>query len=103
MKEFIPTCLNDKGQAHVAAELKRIGIDWDVEAVCSDIEQKNGFMDMRFHSDCNAVFISSDVYYYEITNNEASRAGLCNSGYGAYTYIHITPEMVQFEGMDDGE
>ena len=101
MKEFIPVCLNDEGQRHVSAELKRIGLDWDVSKVCSDIEQKIGFMDMRFHSDCNAVFISSDTYDYEITNYEASRFGLCQSGYGVYAYIQITSKMVRFEEMDE--
>lgn len=93
MKEFIPTCLNEEGQAHVADELQRIGLDWDVSAVCSEIEQKNGFMHMRPNSD--------DTYDYEITNNEASLAGLCNSGYGVYAYIEITTQMVRFEEMDE--
>ena len=95
MEEYIPTCLNDEGQAHISAELKRIGLDWDVSAVCSDIEQKNGFMHMRFNSD--------DTYDYELTNNEASLAGLCQSGYGVYAYIEITAQMVRFEELDDGE
>ena len=94
MKEFIPTCLNDEGQAHVSAELERIGLDWDVSGVCSEIEQKIGFMHMRRNSD--------DTYDYEITNNEASSSGLCQSGYGVYAYIEITTDMVRFQEIDDG-
>ena len=77
----------------MATELERIGLDWDVSAVCSEIEQKIGFNEMRFNSD--------DTYDYEITNNEASLAGLCSSGYGVYAYIEITAQMVRFEEIDD--
>ena len=86
---FIPVCLSDEGQAHVAAELKRHGIDWDVSAVCSEIEEGRGFSEMRVGSD--------DTYDYEITNNAASRAGVCQAGYGVFAYIEITAAMVQFE------
>ena len=86
---FIPLCLNDEGQAHVAAELKRHGIDWDVSAVCSEIEEGRGFSEMRVGSD--------DTYDYEITNNTASRSGVCQAGYGVFAYIEITAAMVQFE------
>ena len=86
---FIPVCLNDEGQAHVAAELKRHNIDWDVSAVCSEIEEGRGFSEMRVGSD--------DTYDYEITNNAASRAGVCQAGYGVFAYIEITAAMVQFE------
>ena len=86
---FIPLCLNDEGQAHVAAELKRHNIDWDVSAVCSEIEEGRGFSEMRVGSD--------DTYDYEITNNAASRAGVCQAGYGVFAYIEITAAMVQFE------
>ena len=30
--------MNEIGQAHVADELKRHGIDWDLGAVCTEIE-----------------------------------------------------------------
>ncbi len=88
---FIPVCLNDEGQAHVAAELKRHNIDWDVSAVCSEIEDGllGGISEMRVGSD--------DTYDYEITNNAASRAGVCQAGYGVFAYIEITAAMVQFE------
>jgi len=86
---FIPVCLNDEGQAHVAAELKRHNIDWDVSAVCLEIEEGRGFSEMRVGSD--------DTYDYEITNNAASRAGVCQAGYGVFAYIEITAAMVQFE------
>jgi hypothetical protein len=89
---FIPVCLSDEGQAHVAAELKRHGIDWDVSAVCSEIEEGRGFSEMRIGSD--------DTYDYEITNNAASRAGVCQAGYGVFAYIEITAAMVQFEAAE---
>ena len=90
-QELVPVCLNDEGQAHVAAELKRHGIDWDVSAVCSEIEDKMlGGMDTIRAS-------STDTYDYEITNNAASRAGVCQAGYGVFAYIEITAAMVQFE------
>jgi len=91
---FIPVCLNDEGQAHVAAELKRHNIDWDVSAVCSEIEDKilGGLAEMRIGSD--------DTYDYEITNNAASRAGVCQAGYGVFAYIEITAAMVQFEAAE---
>ncbi len=88
-QELIPTCLNEIGQAHVAAELKRHNIDWDVSPVCSEIEEGRGFSEMRVGSD--------DTYDYEITNNAASRAGVCQAGYGVFAYIEITADMVQFE------
>jgi hypothetical protein len=91
---FIPVCLNDEGQAHVAAELKRHGIDWDVSAVCSEIEDGllGGLTEMRVGSD--------DTYDYEITNNAASGAGVCQAGYGVFAYIEITAAMVRFEEAD---
>ena len=92
LNEMFPICLNEAGQAHISSELKRIGLDWDVSAVCSDIEQKIGFMEMRRNS--------GDTYDYEITNNEASGAGLCQAGYGVYAYIEITTEMVRFGKAD---
>jgi len=90
-QELIPTCLNEIGQAHVAAELTRHGIDWDVSAVCSEIEDGMlGGMD-------TIRACSKDTYDYEITKNAASRAGVCQAGYGVFAYIEITADMVQFE------
>ena len=90
-QELIPTCLNEIGQAHVAEELKRHGIDWDLGAVCTEIEDGLlGSMDTIRAS-------SNDTYDYEITNNAASRAGVCQAGYGVFAYIEITADMVQFE------
>jgi len=91
---MIPICLNDEGQAHVAAELKRHGIDWDVSAVCTEIEDKmlGGMDTIRASSD--------DTYDYEITNNAASLAGVCQAGYGVFAYIEITAAMVQFEAAE---
>ena len=92
LNEYFAGCLNEAGQAHVSAELQRIGLDWDVSGVCSEIEQKIGFMNMRRDS--------GDTYDFEITNNEASGAGLCSAGYGVYAYIEITDKMVRFGKAD---
>ena len=90
-QELIPTCLNEIGQAHVADELKRHGIDWDLSAVCTEIEDGLlGGMDTIRAS-------SNDTYDYEITKNAASRTGVCQAGYGVFAYIEITADMVQFE------
>ena len=90
-QELAPTCLNEIGQAHVAAELKRHGIDWDLSAVCTEIEDGLlGGMDTIRAS-------SNDTYDYEITKNAASRTGVCQAGYGVFAYIEITADMVQFE------
>ena len=90
-QKLIPTCLNEIGQAHVADELKRHGIDWDLSAVCTEIEDGLlGGMDTIRAS-------SNDTYDYEITKNAASRTGVCQAGYGVFAYIEITADMVQFE------
>ena len=87
-----PVHLNEAGQAHIAEELNSLGLDWDLDGVCSEIENKIGFNEIRYKSE--------DTYDYEITKNEASRAGLCQAGYGGYAYIEITADMVQFEKAD---
>jgi len=94
MQDLIPICLNDEGQAHVAEELKRHSIDWDLGAVCTEIEDKmlGGMDTIRAGSD--------DTYDYEITNNAASIAGVCQAGYGVFAYIEITAAMVRFEEAD---
>ena len=103
-QELVPTCLNEIGQAHVADELKRHGIDWDLGAVCTEIE--DGLLcamdTIRASSNDTydeAIFKFFSNKAYEITNNEASRAGVvgCQSGYGVFAYIEITADMVQFE------
>ena len=93
-QDLIPVCLNDEGQAHVAEELKRHSIDWDLGAVYTEIEDKmlGGMDTIRAGSD--------DTYDYEITNNAASRAGVCQAGYGVFAYIEITAAMVRFEEAD---
>lgn len=78
--------LNKAGVAHVAAELKRLGLEhWDVDATVADIEMKNGFMEMS--DGCS--------YDYEISMNDVRR-----HSYGPYATIeivekdHVTKEFI---------
>ena len=68
------SCLNEAGQAHVAAELNRLGLNWSVSGTCSEIEDKPGFMDLT----------SGSSYDYEISNNAAGKRS-----YGAFGCIEI--------------
>jgi hypothetical protein len=79
---FIPVCLSDEGQAHVAAELKRHGIDWDVSAVCSEIEEGRGFSEMRVGSD--------DTYDYETQLHALACAKL------AMAFLHTSKSRQQW-------
>ena len=41
---IVATALNDAGQAHVTAELIRLGLDaWDAQGTCADIEEMPDF------------------------------------------------------------
>ena len=85
-QEKIATCLNDAGQAHVAAELKRLGLDWSVSGTCSEIEGKPGFMEITF----------GGSYDYEISNNAAGVRG-----YGVFGWIEILADRhVTFEACE---
>lgn len=85
MTNVFASNLNESGVAHVASELDRLGLDWDVSATCSDIEQKPGFMGME----------PDDRYDYEISNIAAGKRG-----YGVFGWIDIRQEHVQWEPRD---
>ena len=70
----IATGLNDAGQAHVAAELDRLLLDWSVSGTCSEIEGRPGFMDLT----------AGGSYDYEISNHAHG-----GRGYGVYGWIEI--------------
>ena len=77
------SCLNEAGQAHVAAELNRLGLNWSVSGTCSEIEDKPGFMDLT----------SGSSYDYEISNSAAGKRS-----YGAFGCIEILADKhVEFE------
>ena len=77
------SCLNEAGQAHVAAELNRLGLNWSVSGTCSEIEDKPGFMDLT----------SGSSYDYEISNSAAGKRS-----YGAFGFIEILADKhVAFE------
>ena len=86
MTNVYASYLNKAGINHVAEELDRLGLDWDVEATCADITDTNSFMDMQPGDDCQ----------YEISNIKAGRRG-----YGAYAFITISSEHVIWEKMED--
>ena len=73
-QERFATGLNDAGQAHVAAELDRLGLDWSVSGTCSEIEGKPGFM----------ALTSGGSYDYEISNIDAGKRS-----YGVFGWIEI--------------
>lgn len=78
--------LNEAGRAHVAKRLSELGLDWDVDATCSEIAEQPGFMDM-------AQGVS---YGYEIRNIDAGKAS-----YGALGFIEILPEHAVWQEVDD--
>ena len=84
-----PQCLNNKGQQHVKNELISLGLDWDAAAVMTEVEEKMlSFSEM--------LEPNNDGFYYEISNNAASKSGVCQAGYGAFAEIEITSDMVEF-------
>lgn len=55
---IIPTALNAAGQAHVAKELSRLGLAWDLSATCAEIENMIDFCDIL---DCGEVFLETPL------------------------------------------
>lgn len=89
MTNTFPAFLNETGRKHVAEELARLDLSWDVAATCSDIENKISFGDL--------VQGRGDGMDYEISN---IRAGI--KSYGAYGSIEIlADEHVYFEASDE--
>lgn len=86
MTNVFAAYLNEAGVAHVAEELKRLGLDWDVSATCSEIAEKPGFMDMD----------QDGSYEYEISSIDAGKRS-----YGAFGWINIEPIHVHWEPLED--
>ncbi|WP_208981058.1 hypothetical protein, partial [Pannonibacter sp. CS1GBFMT1] len=84
MNNVFAAYLNEAGVAHVAEELKRLGLDWDVASTCDEIEKKPGFLDMY----------PDGSYEYEISNNDVGKRG-----YGAFGWINIEPVHVHWEPL----
>lgn len=79
--------LNEAGQKHVAEELDRLNLSWDVDATCSDIEQKISFSDLE----------QGGSMEYEISNTQAGKRS-----YGVHGYIEIlADEHVNFEDSEE--
>lgn len=63
----IATALNDKGQAHVAAELARMGLSWDVQATCTEIEEMADFCnvldlgEVKYETPKGDIYIKDDM------------------------------------------
>lgn len=90
MTHTFATALNTAGQTHVASEIERLGLGWDVDSTLTEIEGEAGFGDLVQHSD--------DVCYYEISNNQAAQAGVGSAGHGVFATIEILADVhVQFE------
>ncbi len=62
MTQKIATSLNKSGQQHVADELKRLGLEWDLDATCSEIEEKSSFMSLEYGFD--------DAMYYDTVKGQ---------------------------------
>jgi hypothetical protein len=78
--------INADGISHIQSELDRLGLDWDAQAVASEIEEKPGFME---------IGTTEDSYEYEISNIQAGK-----TGYGVHGWITISSEHVIFDGED---
>ncbi len=89
-----PQCLNDKGQKHVKNDLISLGLDWDAAAIMSKIEDK-------MFSLSETLEPKNDCFYYEISNNAASVSGACQAGYGVFSEIEITSDMVEFADVTE--
>ena len=83
-------CLNEAGQQHVKNEINRLGLNWDVSATITEIEEKMHSLPEKFGRD-------NDSFDFEISNNTASISKVCQAGYGVFAYIEITSDMVRFE------
>ena len=93
MTDLVPTTLNEAGRKHVASELARLGLNWDVDATIEDITSKPSF---------NMLEPGGWECEYEISNTKAKLAGVKGAGgYGAYAYITIEADKhVVFEEVD---
>lgn len=84
-------CLNDAGKEYVANKLAELGLkNMDVAATISEIEDK-------MFSLTELLEPNDDVFYFEISNNTASRSGVCQAGYGVFYDLSITSDLVHFE------
>lgn len=83
---FGPQHLNEKGQKHVEASLKEIGLNWNLDATCTEIEEK--ILSMN-----EPLEVFNDHFYYEISRKELNQCGVETNW---PTEIEITSDMVTF-------
>ena len=67
----IATALNNKGQTHVASELARMGLKWDTQATCAEIEDMSDFCfvlergEVQYETPNVSIYISADMVMEE--------------------------------------
>ena len=67
----IATALNTNGQNHVAAELDRLGLDWNVDATMSEIEIMADFQnvlivgEVKYETPRGDIYITADMVMTE--------------------------------------
>ena len=83
-------CLNETGQQFVKDTLKDLDLNLDADGTMTEIEDKMHSLPEKFEP-------NNDSFSYEITNNTASKSGVCSAGYGVFANIEITSDMVRFE------
>ena len=82
--------LNDAGNEYVANKLAELGLkNMDVAATISEIEDK-------MFSLTDMLEPNNDVFYFEISNNTASRSGVCQEGYGVFFELELTSDLFHF-------
>lgn len=69
---LIATALNDKGQAHVIAEIARLGLDWDAQATMTEIENMPDFHnvltvgEVKLETPRGDIYINRDMVMTEV-------------------------------------
>lgn len=67
----IATALNAKGQAHVGAELARLGLNWSVDATMTEIENMPDFGnvltvgEVKYETPNGDIYIKADMVMTE--------------------------------------
>tara|TARA_R110002153_G_scaffold6956_1_gene31556 strand:+ start:132 stop:605 length:474 start_codon:yes stop_codon:yes gene_type:complete len=86
--------LNDAGKEYVTYMLtERLKLkNMDVAATISEIEDKMFSLPEMLEP-------NNDVFYFEISNNTASRSGVCQAGYGVFFELELTSDMFSFENV----
>jgi len=68
---LVATALNDAGQTHVANELNGLGLSWDIQATCSEIEEMPDFQNVltvgtvKYETPNGDIYISASMVMTE--------------------------------------